>query len=81
MRVRFLQVASVQGQGYRRGEQAELPDDIALAYIQVGQAEQIEQAEPTPAVEPLKPVTEPLEPTPEPAPTVPKRPTKSRRRK
>jgi hypothetical protein len=41
MRVRFTQVASVQGQGYRRGEQATLPDHVGAVYCRLGQAEQI----------------------------------------
>jgi len=45
MRVRFLQVASVAGVGYRPGNTADLRDDVAQAYIRVGQAEPYEAPE------------------------------------
>ncbi len=39
MRVRFLKIASVQGQGYRPGETADLPKGVAEVYIRLEQAE------------------------------------------
>ena len=39
MRVRFTSVASVQGRGYRPGDEADLPEAVGQVYVRVGQAE------------------------------------------
>jgi hypothetical protein len=41
MRVRFTSVASVQGQGYRPGDEADLSEAVGQVYVRLGQAELI----------------------------------------
>lgn len=53
MRVRFTQIASVQGRGYRPGDVADLPVDVARVYCRVGQAEAVDdEPEPSPTPTP-----------------------------